>query len=253
VLEEVVRWARSTPRLKAVFLDCKVPPAHTELILVVAEALRRALEQGPVGVPFVCLTPYAEVLEVLQAVVPTTGRSHDVEIPAGFFPDRALLSAVARARAAGNAWASIGRPLFTIGGWWTYRQTIQADLAQMRAARGTTLPVPPASYLCWTINRTCEMRHLLRMGVSGILTDFPARLRRLHNRQIRQDARRRVRHARQHAHCARGETPGSVPPCAEDMPPSSMTRNGRRACPRRAGHRLRCGGEATQPGGLEER
>jgi glycerophosphoryl diester phosphodiesterase len=253
VVEEIVRWARTTPRLKAVFLDCKVPPARKELILVVAAALRRALVREPVGVPFVCLTPSAEMLAVLQAVVPATGRSHDVEIPAGFFPDRAALSAVARARAVGNTWASIGRPLFTIGGWWTYRQTIQADPAQMRAARGTTPPVPPASYLCWTMNRTCEMRHLLRLGVSGILTDFPARLRRLHNRQIRQDARCRARHARQHAHRVRGETPGSVLPCAEGMPPSSMPRHGRRASPRRAGHRLRCEGEATQPCGLEER
>jgi glycerophosphoryl diester phosphodiesterase len=220
VVEEVVRWARTTPRLKAVFLDCKVPPARKELIMVVAEALRRELERKPVEVPFVCLTPYAEMLEVLQAVVPATGRSHDVEIPAGFFP----------ARAAGNAWASIGRPLFTIGGWWTYRQTIQADLEQIRAARGTTPPVPPASYICWTINRTCEMRHLMRMGVSGILTDFPALLRRLLHRQIRQDARRRARHARQHARRARGETPGSVPPRSEDIPRSSVTRNVRRAC-----------------------
>ena len=230
VVEEVVRWARTTPRLKAVFLDCEVPPARKELIMVVAEALRRELEREPVEVPFVCLTPYAEMLEVLQAVVPATGRSHDVEIPAGFFPDRASLSAVARARAAGNAWASIGRPLFTIGGWWTYRQTIQADLEQIRAARGTTPPVPPASYICWTINRTCEMRHLMRMGVSGILTDFPALLRRLLHRQIRQDARRRARHARQHARRARGKTPGSVPPRSEDIPRSSVTRNVRRAC-----------------------
>jgi hypothetical protein len=181
-------------------------------------------------VPFVCLTPYAEVLEVLQAVVPATGRSHDVEIPVGFFPDRAPLSAVARARAAGNGWASIGRPLFTIGGWWTYRKTIQADLEQMREAWGTTPPVPPASYVCWTINRTCEMRHLMRMGVSGILTDFPPLLRRLRNRQIRQDARRRARHARQHARRARGETQGPVPPRSEGIPRSSVTRNVMRAC-----------------------
>ena len=208
VLEEVVRWARTKPRLKAVFLDCKVPPARKELITVVAEALRREVEREPVGVRFVFLTPYAEVLEVMQAVVPAAGRSFDVEIPAGFFPDRSQLSAVARARAAGNGWASIGRPLFTIGGWWTYRKTIQADLALMREARGTTPPVPPAYYVCWTINRTREMRYLMRLGVSGILTDFPALLRRLRNRQIRQDARRTARHARQQARRTRRETPG---------------------------------------------
>ena len=199
VLEEVVRWARTKPRLKAVVLDCKVPPAHKELITVVAEALRREVEREPVGVLFVFLSPYPEVLEAMQAVVPAEERSCDVEIPVGFFPDRSQLSAVARARASGNGWASIGRPLFTIGGWWTYRKTIQADLEWMREARGTTPSVPPAYYICWTINRTCEMRYLMRMGVSGILTDFPALLRRLLHRTIRQNARHAARSAWQPA------------------------------------------------------
>ena len=110
VLEDVVRWARTKPRLKAVLLDCKVPPARKELIAVVAEALRREVEREPVGVRFVFLTPYAEVFEAMEAVIPAAVRSFDVEIPGGFFPDHSKFSAVARARASGNGWASIGRP-----------------------------------------------------------------------------------------------------------------------------------------------
>ena len=72
-------------------------------------------------------------------------------------------------------------------------------LLDAREARGTTPPVPPAYYVCWTINRTCEMRYLMRLGVSGILTDFPTLRRRLLHRQIRQDARRAARSARQQA------------------------------------------------------
>src|SRR5262245_30714681 len=205
VLEEIVCWARTKSCLKAVILDCKVPPAHKELITVVTEALRREVEREPVGVPFVFLTPYTEDFEVMHAVVPAAVRSCDVEIPVGFFPDRSQLSAVTRARAWGNGWASIGRPLFTIGGWWTYRKTIQADLERMREARGTTPALPPAYYICWTIDRTREMRHLMRMGVSGILTDFPALLRRLSNRRLRQDTRRAARSARQQARRKRWE------------------------------------------------
>ena len=196
VLEEVVRWARTKPQLKAVFLDCKVPPARKELITVVAEALRREVEREPVGARFVFLTPYLEVFEVMQAVVPAAGRAFDVEIPVGVFPAHAQLSAVALARVAGNGWASIGRPFFTIGGWWIFQKTIRADLERMRAARGTTPPVPPDAYVCWTINRTREMGYLMRLGVSGILTDFPARLRRLRDRRSRKDACRMMRHTR---------------------------------------------------------
>jgi glycerophosphoryl diester phosphodiesterase len=197
VLEEVVRWARTKPQLKAVFLDCKVPPARKELITVVATTLRREVEREPMGARFVFLTSYAEVLEVMQAVVPAAGRAFDVEIPVGFFPAHAQLSAVAWARAAGNGWASIGRPFFTVGGWWIFQKTIRADLERMREASGTTPSVPPDSYVCWTINRTREMGYLMRLGVSGIMTDFPARLHRLRHRQSRKDARRLVRHARQ--------------------------------------------------------
>jgi glycerophosphoryl diester phosphodiesterase len=197
VLEEVVRWARTKPQLKAVFLDCKVPPARKELITVVAATLRREVEREPVGARFVFLTLYPEVFEVMQAVAPAAARSFDVEIPAGVFPAHAQLSAVAWARAAGNAWASLGRPFFTVGGWWIFQKTIRADLERMRKARGTTPPVPPDFYVCWTINRTREMSYLMRLGVSGIMTDFPARLHRLRHRQSRKDARRLAHHARQ--------------------------------------------------------
>jgi glycerophosphoryl diester phosphodiesterase len=206
VLEEVIHWARTKPQLKAVFLDCKVPPARKELIRVIAATLHREIERSPVGACFVFLTPYAEVFEVMQAVVPAAGRAFDVEIPVGVFPDPSQLSAVARARASGNVWASIGRPLFTVGGWWAFRTTIQADLALMQEARRTSHPGPPHAYVCWTINRPHEMRYLLRLGVSGILTDFPSVLRRMCNRQSRKEVRRLVRHARNQARRARRAT-----------------------------------------------
>ena len=85
VLEEVVHWARTKPQLKVVFLDCKVPPARKELITIVMATLRREVEREPVGARFVFLTSYAEILKVMQAVVPAAGRSFDVEIPVGFF------------------------------------------------------------------------------------------------------------------------------------------------------------------------
>ena len=50
-------------------------PARKELITVVVEALRREVAREPVRGPFVFLTPYAEVLEVMQAVGPAAGRS----------------------------------------------------------------------------------------------------------------------------------------------------------------------------------
>jgi hypothetical protein len=156
----------------------------------------------------VFLTPHAEVFEVTKAVVPAAMRSFDVEIPAGFLPDRSQLSAVAWARASGNGWASIGRPLFTIGGWWIYSTTVQDDLEQIREACRTTQPLVPEYYVCWTINRTREMRYLMRLGVSGILTDFPGRLRRLLNRKRRQDDRRMARQARQQARREQRETKG---------------------------------------------
>ena len=132
--------------------------------MVVAEALRREVEE-PVGVRFVCLTPYAEILEAMEAV-PAAMRSRRHGDPARFL-SRPLEALRRRpGRVSGNSWRLSATHLHTIGGWWTYRKTIQADLERIREARGTTQPVPPEFYVCWTINRTQEMRHLFRAWVS---------------------------------------------------------------------------------------
>ena len=198
VLEEVVRWARTKPRLKAVLLDCKVPPA---------QGADHGRGRGPA--PRGRAGAGRSAIRVLDALRRGPrgdaggGASGGALLRRGD-PGRVLSRPLAalRRRPSPRVGEPVGvhRPaLFTIGGWWTYRKTIQADLERMREARGTTPPVPPAYYVCWTINRTREMRYLMRLGVSGILTDFPALLRRLLHRQIRQDARRAARSARQQA------------------------------------------------------
>jgi hypothetical protein len=137
VLEDVVRWARTKPQLKAVLLDCKVPPARKELITVVATALRREVEQEPVGAQFVFLTPYTEVFEVMQAVVPAAVRSFDVEIPAGFVPDRSQLSAVAWRARRGTAGPPSAGPssLSVVGGLIARRSGLTSSRSERRTGQ----------------------------------------------------------------------------------------------------------------------
>ena len=194
LLQDVIRWAHGKPTLKAVFLDCKVPPAQKELVRVIARELQKELARTPTNATFVFLTPHAEVLEEMKAVVPAETRSFDVEIPAGWFPDIRRLSAVERARASGNLWSSIGRPVFTVGGWRSYRKRILEDLESIRDTPvSPTAPRIPSHYVCWTINRRREMRHLLRMGVTGILTDFTKELRDLVTKAAAKPAARSLR------------------------------------------------------------
>ena len=174
VLEEVVRWARTTPHLKAVFLDCKVPPARKELITVVAEALRRERRagagRGALRVPdALCRGARgAAGSGARDRAVPRRGN------PGGVL-SRPRAALCRRPGPRGGERVGVHRPA-------AVHDRRLVDLSQDdpggpgadARGRGTTPLVPPASYVCWTINRTCEMRHLMRIGVSGILTDFPA-------------------------------------------------------------------------------
>jgi glycerophosphoryl diester phosphodiesterase len=175
-LEDLVAWASARPALRAVVLDVKVPADRADLAPALCAALRRALDAHPCAAPFVWLSPHREVVEEFRRADASAGRSLDVEVPPGLPRRAATLSAVRPAIEGGNRFASIGRPRFTFGGWGVFERILRSDLGALSGApAGVRVP---EALLCWTINRPREMRHLVRMGVHGVLTDLPARLRK---------------------------------------------------------------------------
>lgn len=64
---------------------------------------------------------------------------------------------------------------------WGGVQVVSAGLVEAAHARGLEVHV-------WTVNQTADMEHLLRLGVDGIVTDFPARLAALLRSRRPEDA-----------------------------------------------------------------
>jgi glycerophosphoryl diester phosphodiesterase len=176
-VRELFEWTRRHPRLQAVVLDVKVPAEEVDLVPGLVRRVREAWEATRPDLTVYWLTPQSQVLKALRANLEDGLVSLDVEIPGGVVVDFDKYSAVLRAQSYGSLFASVGRPQVTVGGWPIYRTIVASDRGRMERLREEGKPVP--TLYCWTINKVSEMKDLVTQGVDGILTDHPARLRRL--------------------------------------------------------------------------
>ena len=69
---------------------------------------------------------------------------------------------------------SAARAIKAAGGniWSSYHKEVDADAIQLAHQLGLSVNV-------WTVNETSRMRDLIAMGVDGIITDYPERLRQV--------------------------------------------------------------------------
>ena len=69
---------------------------------------------------------------------------------------------------------SAARAIKAAGGniWSSYHKEVDADAIQLAHQLGLSVNV-------WTVNETSRMRELIAMGVDGIITDYPDRLRQV--------------------------------------------------------------------------
>ncbi len=171
---EVFEWAHREPRLRAIFLDMKVPKDRVDLVEPMVARIRTALRRHPVACRLIVLSPYPEILGAFRAQAPEWALSLDIALPPGAVPDPSQFSALAPAKALANPCASIGRPPMTFGGWKAFRKIVEDDMESLSRDPG-----PPRDYIAWTLNVPSELRQVLDIGVHGILTDKPARLHRL--------------------------------------------------------------------------
>jgi len=107
--------------------------------------------------------------------------SWDVEYPPGIILNPIRYSAIDHAVSPfHNTAASVGRPVLTFAPWRTYRRTIAHDVErwnQVNANPGTENAGRRIDHLiAWTVNDFDELKCLVDMGVSGIITDSPVTL-----------------------------------------------------------------------------
>ncbi len=174
---EFLHWSRQQHRLRCVILDIKVPEDEAELAGKMISAVRDELHEANVPHQVICLTPFEAVLNAMKGALDDVIYSLDVEMPSGPVLDPEAFSAVDRAIALGNRYASIGRQVLALTPWTTYRRVIAYD-ARRRDAHNAAVPDRRVERLLgWTIDDSKEMKCLMQLGIGGILTNKPDLLR----------------------------------------------------------------------------
>lgn len=176
---EYMEWAVRQEKLKFTFLDVKTPSDEKHLIPVMLQKISDVVNEFKPNFNIVFMTPERKILEAMKEVQPENNYTLDSELPMGIVIDPPEFSAVQMAVDYHNTYASAGRPtILQLGPWTTYRRQIKYDI-KLRKKHNSTTNKPVKKLIGWTINRRREMKCLLRMGINGIVTDRPDRLRNI--------------------------------------------------------------------------
>jgi len=183
VLEELLEMVSRADGCRFVQLDIKIPLDEAEIASRMAASIARSLDAARPRCDIVLNTPHESVLQGLRAGAPHLEYTHDVEIPFGLVTEPGAYSAVGRAIAIGSRWACAGRPtILTVAPWSTFTTMVVSDIV-LRAGHNSRQGAKRVEHLVsWTINKPREMACLVRLGVTGIVTDRPRRLRAIARR-----------------------------------------------------------------------
>ncbi|MEM7205164.1 MAG: glycerophosphodiester phosphodiesterase family protein [Planctomycetota bacterium] len=177
-LREFLEWASGAAELRAVFMDIKLPEDQVALVPAFAKAIGDLLAEFQPEYEAIFMTPREAVLSALKQCPGDRAFSFDVEVPPGIVLNATEHSGTRTAIEHQNAYASVGRPALTWGAWRIYQEIIEHDVA-LRAKHNEAGAGPPVRRLiAWTLNNPAEYRRVLQLGVQGILTDKPRKLRR---------------------------------------------------------------------------
>jgi glycerophosphoryl diester phosphodiesterase len=189
-LEEFLAEARTWQRLRKLFLDIKMPGTAVDSAEMMIDRIHAALQGSHHSWPQVVLmVPRYAVLEAMKARSDEQGYglafTWDVEFPAGIVFNPIRYSAIDHAVTPfHNSVASVGRPTTaTLFPWKTYRRTIEYDIGrwnQVNAAPSAqNSGVHIDLLIAWTVDEEDELRCLVDMGVSGIITNHTDVLARI--------------------------------------------------------------------------
>jgi glycerophosphoryl diester phosphodiesterase len=177
-LEEFFRWSAGKENLKYVFFDIKVPDDQAHLVLVIAEKIQEFKSKYQTKFEIVHETAEVEVLNVMKKHYPENIYLLDTDIPPGLILNPKNHSAVKVAVEKKNQFALMMRPRqVTVGSWATYRRVMKNDVKTIYKMIKQRTDDAINYLVCATISEKSEMKCLVKMGINGIMTDYPALLR----------------------------------------------------------------------------
>jgi glycerophosphoryl diester phosphodiesterase len=165
LLEDLFEWARETPEVALLALDVKLGEKETATARDLARLARDARRDGRLP-PHVAVALLCPEKEVLMAML-TEERREPLGEGIRVFADFEFPGALDFASRYGAANVSMGVPRRL---WPDFRDELGDVLAARDAGRIDFV-------IAWTENDEERLRELVRLGVDGILTDEPARLR----------------------------------------------------------------------------
>jgi len=188
-LEEFFDWSKDKDNLKYVFLDIKVPDEDAQLVLTIAEKVREFKNKYQTMFEIIHETAEHEVLEVMKKHYPQNNYLFDTDLPLGLVLNPSKHSAVNVALEKKNQFALMMRPRqMTVGSWATYRRVMKNDIKIIFKMLKKSMDNAINYLVCATISEKSEMKCLVKMGINGIMTDYPAILRAVAEKYKRQIA-----------------------------------------------------------------
>jgi glycerophosphoryl diester phosphodiesterase len=173
---EFMTWARAQPGLKAVLLDIKVPKDGERHVPLLLEGICRELDRQPTGFLPLFMSPHENILQAMSARQPQRSYCLDMEIPPGIVDEPKRYSGVKAALQRGFGFASVGRPVLTLGAWELYQKLIGHDVRTRRAHDDDHPDRKMQRVMAWTINSPDEAARLIELGVDAMLTDDPKKI-----------------------------------------------------------------------------
>lgn len=170
-LGEFLGWASGASGLRVVYLDIKVPSDSVHLARPFMDLLLRAVARSRARFEIVYLVAAENVYREVEPMVSDGRISYDREPPGGLVLDVCEHGSVVSALANGNSEASIVVPVTsTFGPWTTARRIAQCDVERSQGR---------VRVMVSTMNDPEKLECLVGLGVDGIITDMPDRLRRI--------------------------------------------------------------------------
>jgi glycerophosphoryl diester phosphodiesterase len=170
-LEEFLAWAHGASAMRTLYLDIKVPDTLAALGPAFIARVERAIAAASPTYEVVYLVAQKKVYDAVEPLLPNGNISYDREPSSGLILDPCEFGSADTALQRGNREASLIIPITsTFAPWTTARRIAQCDVQRS----GGRVRVVTGS-----MNDPEKLACLVGIGVHGVFTDYPERLREI--------------------------------------------------------------------------
>ena len=183
--QDLIEWAVKQNKLKLLILKLRAPIDEKYLIPVMFEEIRRTVRKisPPPRFQFVISVPNKEGLELLRSPDSNFLFSFDRELPPSGIVNYHRFTTVPVAMNFKNKFSSIGFPRYSsatesnLDPWAVYKFVLTLDLKLRDNYKNATSNY--INIISWTFNDEKKIKCLINLGVDGIVTDKPKKLREI--------------------------------------------------------------------------